>query len=264
MKAHDFEFAGRNLSEFGMILCNFGSKGLETISNGSEITFNTISVLNGNYHRLTSTIYEDCLTATFQICKNSCTSDVMEISTIELRELTKWLNRKKFLKLKFLDEDHIDIYYEASFNISRIEMDGKLYGLELQAITNSPFPRKEPRILVIKNTIENGKHSINDTSYEEGHIYPLTEITMSQSGDLDIYNDLENRHTVIKNCIAGEIITMDYPVITSSISSHNIQNDFNYNFFRIANTYDNSRNDLTISLPCSIKLKYSPIVKVGL
>ena len=57
---------------------------------------------------------------------------------------------------------------------------------------------------------------------------------------------------------------MNYPVIQSSISSHNIQNDFNWNFFRIANTYDNSRNDLTISLPCAIKVEYSPIVKVGL
>ena len=268
MKAFDFEYAGRNLSEFGMILCSFGTKGLETISNGSEIVFNTVSVLGGSKHRLTSVQYDNCLEATFQICKNSCTSDVMEISATEFRELTKWLNRKKFLKFKIFDEDYFDLYYEASFNISRIEINGKLYGLELQVTTNRPFALKEPRIFVIKNTVENGKHSINDTSYEEGYIYPLTEIVIEQDGDLDIYNALEDRHTVIKNCVVGEVITMDYPVIESFIESpaqhHNIQNDFNYNFFRIANTYDNSRNDLTISLPCSIKLKYSPIVKVGL
>ena len=144
-------------------------------------------------------------------------------------------------------------------------MDGKLIGLELNVITNRPFALREPQTIQIRNLVKNGKYSINDTSYEEGYIYPYTEITIGkQDGDLDIYNALEDRHTCISNCVAGEVITMDYPIISSSISSHNIQNDFNWNFFRIANTVENSRNDLTISIPCTIKVRYSPIVKVGL
>ena len=265
MKAYDFLYGDKTLSSFGMVICNFGSKGLETLSNGSQISFNTVPTLGGTKHSLVSTQYEDCLETTIQICKSSCTSDVTEISAIEFRELTRWLNRKKFLKFKILDEDYIDLYYEATFNISRIEFNGRIYGLELQVITNRPFALKEPKTIIIKNTVQNGNHSINDTSYEEGYIYPYTEITIAEDGDLDIYNAIENRHTIIKNCVAGEIITMEYPVIQSSISSHKIQNDFvDWKFFRIANTYDNSRNDLIISLPCTIKLKYSPAVKVGL
>ena len=42
------------------------------------------------------------------------------------------------------------------------------------------------------------------------------------------------------------------------------QNDFNWNWFRIYNTFRNNQNNLTISIPCIIKIKYSPIVKVGL
>ena len=268
MKAFDFEYAGKNLHEFGCVICHFGDKGLDTISNGSQISFNTVSTLGGSKHNLMSTEYEDCLETTIQICKSSCTGDVMEISSSEFRELTKWLSRKKFLKFKILDEDYIDLYFEASFNISRIEIDGRLYGLELEVITNRPFALKEPKIINIKNLIQDGKHSINDISYEEGYIYPYTEITIGDIGDekkdLYIYNALEDRNTYIANCISGEVITMDYPIIQSSISSHNIQNDFNWTFFRVANTFDNSRNDLTISLPCTIKIKYSPIVKVGL
>lgn len=264
MKAFDFEYDGIKLSEKGFVICYFGSKGLDTVSNGSVITFNTVSTLNGSKYKLTSTQYDDCLGATIQICKSSCSGDVKEISSSDFRELTKWLNRKKFLKFKILDEDHIDLYYEASFNISRIELDGKLYGLELEVITNRPFALKEPKIINIKNLVKDGKYSINDTSYEEGYIYPYTEIAIKENGDLNIYNAIEDRNTYIANCIAGEIITMDYPIIKSTELSHNIQNDFNWNFFRIANTYDNSRNDLTVSLPCSIKIKYSPIVKVGL
>lgn len=313
MKAFDFEFAERNLSEFGCILCNFGgSKGLETVSDGCEITFTTVSTMGGLKHNLTNAKYEDCLTTTLQICKHSCNGGIQEITAIEHRELTKWLGRKNFQKFKILDEDHIDLYYEAAFtNINRIEIDGKLFGLELELKTNRPFALKEPRTInvvckenqglygwekygvgldseIIKlgyvasedeNAYPSGLHtdgyqyipvgkvyksSINDTSYEEGFIYPYTEIIINESGNLKIHNSIENRESYIANCIVGEVITMDYPVIRSSISSHNIQNDFNWNFFRIANTFDNSRNDLTISLPCTIKIKYSPIVKVGL
>ncbi len=264
MKAFDFVYDGKNLSDFGFIICNFGDKGLDTVSDGCQISFNTVPVLGGTKHELTSAQYEDRLETTIQICKHSCSGGIQEISATEHRNITKWLNRKKFLKFKPLSDEYIDLYFEASFNISRIELDSRLFGFELEVVTNRPFSLKEPRIINIKNLVVDGKHSLNDISHEEGYIYPHTEITIAESGNLNIHNAIENRDTYIANCIAGEVITMDYPVIQSSISSHNIQNDFNWNFFRVANTYENSRNDLTISLPCSIKVEYSPIVKVGL
>ena len=264
MKAFDFSYENKKLSDFGFVICNFGDKGLDTVSDGSQISFNTIPVAGGTKHELTSAQYEDCLGTTIQICKYSCNGSIQEITSTEHRNLTKWLNRKKFLKFKPMSKEYIDLYFEASFNVSRIELDGRLFGLELEVVTNRPFALKEPRIININNTVNNGKHSINDTSHEEGYIYPHTEIVVANGGNLNIHNAIEDRNTYIANCVAGEVITMDYPVIKSSISSHNIQNDFNWNFFRVANTYENSRNDLTISLPCSIKIEYSPIVKVGL
>lgn len=305
MKAHDFEFDGKRLSSFGCVIANFDDKGLETIS-GVEITFNTIPSLTGLKHHLVSTVYESCLETTIQIVKYSCDTDVEEIPPSLFRELAKWLNKKSFKKFKILDEEHIDLYYMASIvSINRIELDGRLMGLELNITTNSPYALKEPRNIDVKlnevygweeykdgiwlgyvtstNEYEyphNGipisdgyqriylgkiyKGSINDTSYEEGYIYPHTEITINQDGNLKIYNAIEDRDTYIGNCVAGEVITLDYPIIQSSVSSHNIQNDFNWNFFRVANTFDNSRNDLIVTLPCSIKIEYSPIVKVGL
>ena len=260
----DFEYNGKKLSDFGMIVCSFGDKGLETID-GADMTFNTIPTLSGSKSELVSVEYENNLEKTIQIAKYSCSTGIQKISSVEFREITKWLSQKRFTKFKILDEDHIDLYYMASvISIGRIELDGCLMGLELNIVTNSPHAFKEKRIINIKNTVVDGKHSINDTSYEEGYIYPYTEITIAQDGDLNIYNAIEDRNTHIKNCIANEVITMDYPIITSSLQSHNIQNDFNWNFFRVANTFENSRNDLTISLPCSIKVEYSPIVKVGL
>lgn len=265
MKAKDFLYGEHCLSEFGMVLCRFDSNGgFETISDGSEITFNTVPVQNGQKHELTSVQFESCLETTLQVCKFSCKGDIQEITAVEHRQLTKWLCRKSFLKLKILDEDSIDVYCEAIINVKKIELEGRLYGLELGVFTNRPHMLREPKTTVIKNAVQYGQHSINDESHEEGYIYPYTEIIINENGNLNIHNAMENRDTYIANCIAGEVITMDYPIIQSSVSSHNIQNDFNWNFFRIANTYDDSRNDLTISLPCTIKVKYSPIVKVGL
>lgn len=264
MKARDFSFDGKPLSSMGFILCKFDSGGLETID-GVQVTFNTIPTLNGKKHELISTQYEDCLESTLQICKYDCSSDIQEITATDYSKVSKWLLRHKFLKFKILDEDHINLYYEVAFtNINKIEIDGRLIGLELTLVTNTPFALKEPKTIVIKNATQNGKHSINDTSHEEGYTYPYVEIVIDEDGDLDIHNAIEDRNTCISNCVAGEVIIMDYPVITSSISSHNIQNDFNWNFFRVANTYNNSRNDLTISIPCTMKIKYSPIIKVGI
>lgn len=264
MKAFDFEYDGYSLSNFGYMICKFDSDDVKTISNGSKIVFNTVSTLNGTKHELVSAVYEDCLEFVFQICKNPCGSDNFEISTDELRVLSKWLNRKEFHKFKILSDEYLDIYFEASFNISKIEINGKLYGLELEAKTNRPFALHEPKKNVIKNLVSNGEHIVKDYSDVEGYIYPEIEITINESGDLAIYNEIEDRTTFIANCVAGEVIKMNYPIIESSISSHKIQNDFNWNFFRIANTFRNSVNKLTISLPCTIQIIYSPCVKVGL
>ena len=264
MKAKDFSYDNKNLSDFNMIICRFDFGGLETID-GVEISFNTVSTLNGQRHNLISSSYEDCLECVFQICKNPCGNDNMEISTTVFREISKWLLRKKFLHFKLMSNESIDLYYEATFTkISRIEIDGKLVGLELTLVTNAPFAYKDKKNITIKNLEKDGQHNIHDISHEEGYIYPYTEIVVNEDGNLNIYNALEDRNTYIANCVSGEVITMDYPVVQSSVSSHNIQNDFNWNFFRIANTFDNSRNDLIISLPCTIKITYSPIVKVGL
>ena len=264
MKVYDFEYDGLSLGSFGFIVCEFGSNGTKTISNGSKITFNTTSTMNGSKHELTSSEYSDCLTTTFQICKNPCSSDSEEISLGELRDIMRWLNRKEFHKFKLLNEEYLNLFFESSFNVSKIEMNGKVYGFELEMITNRPYALQEPILLTIKNLEKNGEKKISSMSDEEGHIYPEMEITINEDGDFELYNKFEDRTMRIANCKAGEIIKVEYPMIESSLSAHKIQNDCNCKFFRIANSFKNKVNEVTISLPCTIKIKYSPVVKVGI
>lgn len=264
MKAVDFEYDGLTLSGFGFMICDFNGGGSETVSNGSEITFHTEKTLNGTQYHLFGATYDTCLEATFQICKDICTEEPAPITTDEIRLLSRWLNRKNFRKLKFLDEEFLNFYTEASFNINLIKFDGLVYGLELTMITNRPFLLQEPRHIIINNTSENGKHIFLSDSDEEGFIYPHTEITVNQTGTLQITNAREKHITLIKNCTEGEMITMDYPLISSSNKAHKIQKDFNWNFIKILNSFENSRNELTVSLPCSIKMIYSPAAKAGI
>lgn len=264
MKCYDFEFDGYFLSDKGFIICKFGTNGTETFSNGSYITFNTVSTQRGAKHELTGVEYTDCLSTNFQICKHPCKTTDVEISVDELRDVMRWLNRKEFHKFKLLNDEYINIFFEASFNVSKIEIDGKTIGLELEMITNRPFAIHEPIPITIQNLQENGTKKIYSESDDEGYIYPEMEITINSNGNLEIYNSLENRTMRIANCKAGEVITIKYPIIKSSLPNHMIQNDFNWKFFRIANSLKDRVNELTISLPCTIKMKYSPIVKVGI
>lgn len=264
MKYYDFEYDGLTLSNLGYMVCKFGQDGTQTVSNGSQIHFQTVSTGHGAKQELICTEYQECLETTFQICKNPCFYQDAEISFGDLRFLMKWLNRKGYHKFKFICPDYEDLYFESSFQISRVERNGKIYGLELTMQTNRPYALQEPKTITLKGTSNNWKGSITDVSDEEGYIYPHTEVTIAANGTLNIHNALEDRSTFLQHCSVGERLFFDYPVIRSSLNSHPIQDDFNWNFLRIANTFKTGKNDLTISIPCTIKITYSPIVKLGI
>ena len=88
-------------------------------------------------------------------------------------------------------------------------------------------------------------------------------IICSANGDLSIFNELENCTMLIKNCSVGEIITIDgdAQTISTSYNSHDICNDFNYEFFRIGNTIDNRNNRISVSKPRQVVIRYTPIIK---
>lgn len=262
MKAFDFEYDNLRLSDFGFQICKFDSDDVETILNGSEITFNTVPTLNGMKHELINAQYDDCITFTLQICKNICDGSSIYVSIEESRNIMRWLNRKGFHKFKLIDNDFVNIYFESSFKVSKIEIGGKIVGFELEATTNRPFAIREPIVTTIKNSSDNGINVIYNESDEEGCIYPDMEITIEKDGDFTMKNSFNNRVMRIANCKKGEVIKVSYPMISSSLDSHKVQNDFNWAFFRLENTFRDKKNKITLSLPCSVKITYSPIVKV--
>lgn len=262
----DFEYDGLLLSDFGCMICNLDkSGGIDTSSVGSQISFSTTPILKGVHHVLADTRYEECLTATFQICKNPCYyhGDEAYMNAEEVAELMRWLNRKSFHKLRLDLEGYERVYFNGSFNADVVKYGSDVMGLSLTLTTDAPFGKGDT-VYKKFNVTANQPVLFKDTSDEIGFIYPETKITCGQSGNLTITNEIENRTCIIGNCTSGEIITMNYPVIESSLQSHKIADDFNYSFFRVANTWNNRVNKITLSLNCALEFSYNPICKIGL
>ena len=266
MHACDFEYAGISLSEFGFVICSFGgSSGAEPVTGGSSITFNKVSRNHGKRHSLTSANYGECITASFDICKNpDLNDDELEISDNEVRDIMRWLNRREFLPFIAYDDTELGkdkCYYLASFNVEKIVSDDAVVGLRLNMETNSPFGYGEEQELIC--TIDDNSIVYTDVSDEIGYIYPRLEITCEAAGSLQLNNDRMDTPMIINNCANGEIITVDgeNQIISSSVSSHNIMNDFNFNFFRIINSYENRVNVISSSIPITLKMSYTPIIK---
>lgn len=266
----DFEYAGERLSDFGCMVCCINTTAPDSISLGSNLTFNTIKNNGTNISRLVSTQYDEVYTCTFDIGKFRCQDlNDNDLTDIELSRLIRWLNRKEYHKFKpiYNNGQYGNVCFYGSFNVTGIKLAGKLIGLTLVFTANAPFGYEEETEYNYTIVNNNDLFYFYDNSDELGvNYFKSLKITCSFDGDITIVNQNENRNTVIKNCIQGEVITMDCEnkIITTSKETHNtLCNDFNYNFPRLLNTYESRENVFSVSLPCQIDIKYSPIRKVG-
>lgn len=270
MNAVDFQFDNLYLSDFGCIICTFDSGGSpETISMGSEISFTKSAVSNGRRFMITDAKYENCIETEFSICKNPDLVDEYEdrfFTLDEQRDIMRWLNRTEMCRFTIINDEYIDIFYEGSFNVSRIELNGDVIGMSLKFTSNRPFALSLEREynFVIEDEIVT--YTIQDSSDEIGYDYPNVTVTLAQDGDLVITNSFDGRQTIINNCVSGEVITMSNMVIETSNSAHaeTIMNDFNFKFPQICNSYESAKNTYSFSLECSVSISYKPVRKVGI
>lgn len=267
MIAVDFLYDNRLLSSFeNMMICCFNNSSLETVDIGQKLNFNTKKVYGKDKLNALGAYYEEGLSLTFQIGKIPCNDKPVSLSVDEQSEITRWLNRKDgFHKFKIVQDGYENLYAEASFNLKKIEIYGEVYGFELTMTTLHPYLLQEPIQYTYEFHNENNTFQIYDQSDELGYIYADITIECLSSGTLTIHNKFEDRTMEIKNCKSGEIIKIDgeNQIISTSDSSHQIQNDFNFSFFRIANTYYDKTNIITVSKPCKLTITYSPVKKVG-
>lgn len=291
MYAIDFEYDDELLSEYDSqhyIMCYFDfSTGTDVVSAGSNISFEKISRNEGKQYSLANTKYDECVTATFDICKDPDFYDDYvdrQIKDEEFRALMRWLNRREFLPFRAFEKElrwdagegamvEVDIeprYYNVSFNVEKIKIGEKIYGLRLTLESDSPFAYGEEITEEISfpfgGTMTN---TLANESDELGYLYPDMAIVCSESGDLQLTNTFDSNPictTLIRNCSDGEIITIkgNEQIILSSLDSHDIWKDFNWDFFKINRSLSDTVNAITSSLDCTIFFSYRPVIKDSL
>lgn len=268
MAFYDFEYDGICLSSYHMILGEVdGSSGVNILNNGAEISFNTVPFNNGITNKAISSSYNSTLETTFQIIKNPCCESGMIIEPYEFRAICTWLSRSGYHKLRFIGEDTVisTMYYNAAFNLNRIELNGAIIGIECNVITDSPFGYEDDIELTFSGVSNNWTFNVEHFTDVEGFVYPKLVLTPASSGTLTITNNFDDSQMVIKNCVPNETITIEYPfVVQSSNESHNIINDFNWNFLKLSNTYIVTNNLYTVSIPAIIHFAYTPLVQYGI
>lgn len=251
------------------MVCRFNSSGgADTVSAGAQLTFNTVAIRGGDKYALVNAEYGNCFSVTFDICKNVDTPSNGIISVSEMSKLMKWLTRKDFHQLTLIDKydtGYNSIHYDGSFSASKVQVGGAPVGLQLVFTSNRPFGYGDAVTKLITIAQNNGSQSIQVDSDQVGVLYPdQVEITLGASGNLTISNNKDEQKMYFANCVQGQVITIDcvHKIVSSSLESHKLYNDFNFVFFRLVNCADNSDNVIQASIPCSIKIKYSPVKKV--
>lgn len=272
MELIDFEYAGEKLSTKGCVVCNFGGSDMESVSLGNNLTFNTTRDNNSSEQRKVSTEYDSYAPDVIQIMKYNCnTSTCTPFTMDEIRDIMMWLNRKSYKKFRPIYDNNVynGVFYYGSFNIQEKVIDGNIIGLELTFVTNAPYGFAET--VTKQSTIAaNGTVTIDTDSDEEGKLYPDVTILCSKSGDLTIENNRDTTgKTIIKNCVAGEVIKFDGKTrqISSSKSGSNhmtLPVDYNYHVPRLITERGADTNTFKFSIACSVTIQFNPIRKVGI
>ncbi len=259
----DFQYAQEFGSDYMLMPCKFDSGGgVETIDFGSQLSTERTNVVGTDERVLINPAYSSTPTFTFQACKVDSYGNPLPVSAEEYSKINRWLNRKESHKFKVKEDTYENIYYWGSFNIQAVKINGVIYGIELTFTSDYPYGFMDENTVEYSNV---NNFTIYNCSDETGDIYPNIEITCLSDGDLKITNTMDNEIFEIKNCTKNEVIKIDSKnrVIMSSADTHNLCNDFNYNYLKIISTYENRLNIYSSTLNINITVKYSPVRKVG-
>lgn len=268
MQMIDFVFDGEKLSDHSLILCTFDGIS-DSLDVGNMISINQVKAPNNDRYMSVGANYDSAYSPEFSICKNPCEDGDFFIESNEVNKIMRWLNRKYNCVFKPIYDDNSfsDVFYRGTFNIELVKNGTNIIGFNLTLNTDAPYGYQD--LVTYTHTFVNKAIplEIKDVSDEIGYIYCDVTLNILESGNLRIKNTLDPDNDIyIENCTNGETIELfgNQKIIEAPLSHTSIYNDFNYNFFRINNTYENTINEFTSTLQCKIIIKYYPIRKVGI
>ena len=290
----DFVYNGESLfNDFGYVICSVGGASDESYTTEATRSYNHSSLLHGAYRPFTYSVYEDSIVMDFDIIKNPCvavSANDARISLDESRALKRWLERAsaKLLYFQHVNQDgtiitedpdsEIDgVRFWGVFTTQEIWVGSLRIGLRLHFESNaaSGFKSEMSYSKTITN-VNTESFVITNNSDIDGYIYPLLTVKCLAAGTLLLRNDYdramsgEYRYSIVKNCRANETITFTPKlIVSSSVTTHEIYDDFNFVYQRIYsphtdNTAHTHKNILRSSLPCEFRITFEEQVKVAI
>ena len=207
----DFEYDGKRLSDYGLMILSFNGTSNDTVSSGANLVFNQIKSASGNNFDIFSSTYDSPYSPpSFQIGKDPswCDSqDDLYFSPIEVSKIQSWLCQDDYCKFKIDQDGYENIYWNATFSSKQILINGRIVGLELSLFTDASYAYID-EIEINETVIKNESFFIDNFSDEIGNIKPYLKILFKESGDFVLKNSLDNLTTEIKNVQKNESIIL--------------------------------------------------------
>lgn len=209
------------------MICSFDGSQDGGMTAGSNIEFTTFKAPNSNKWVKTGASYHEQLTFSFQVCKYICGSSyIKSFSERELSFLMRWLVRKDYHWLQFIQEGYENIFFRCQINAERYLVGGQCYGLTLTVTCDAPFGWSQNTTTTISSS-SSKKVKLYDSSDEIGEIYPSVDLYVKENKqDISIENSLTGKNIIISNCVPDEHIFMNDMKIKSSECVKNNNGDY--------------------------------------
>jgi len=268
MLATDFRYDGQYLSDYHLIIVEFDAPSNFTEAQvGANITFNKVSRAGGKKFSISSTTYDEALTTKFDICKDDTyfNRGEMTFTDDEFRDIARWLIQPEYHEFCFIqDDDFGDIrYFNASFNIEKIMLNSQIVGIRVSMETDRPYAFGEKEEQTLTFAAANASASMTCFSDLVGYVPIKMVVTCNESANFQIKNSTTNKTMLLKNCVSTEVITIDGEnqlISTDKSATHDICDDFNYEFLTLQNSLTSRTNTFTADHKCTLKITYRPIV----
>lgn len=243
LNAQDFDFCGEKLSDYGFVIGSFnGGNDVETLNSGN-IQVTTITLPKYRKNIIHGKQFGEPIQITFQVVKLDENCSPLYVTDNEYDAIKRWLERDTYNFIRFDDEQ---VYFNALITVAGVSVNGKVVGFELTVKSDSGFSYSEE----LTTTLLTGQNTFTDNSALVDYTYPTLVITCTEDGDFQMSNALDDNRTMeVKNCVTGEILTVDceHKTIQTNVSGHDLSSDFNYKFFRFLNTRQTRSNTITVT-----------------
>lgn len=248
-------FDGANLkNKYNLMVANISNDNVEYYKNHQSMDVKTDKTSNDDtFHIINKGFSSEQLEYTFQLF-HACGKEDEPFTRNEIEEINRLFVRdtNDYYKLQLIDEDFGNCYCWCTGTIvEKIFVGGYVRGLQVTVKLANPYWYDFDVHSVTCNVTDGANMILNDTSGLPNHeIYPDVEIRFLTNGDFNMTNSMTGCNFGLKNCVAGEVVTIkgNIHAMSSNIRTTSaLFNGFTYDFPSIANRYDSRKNVFTFS-----------------